>query len=76
MTSLDLQFKDLSLTKQKTRPRMDYEWIGKTIYKKKPTKTRKNCKYQINCKYKNCKSKTYEFLCMHCFLTLLHNESE
>ena len=30
-TSPDVQFKEFSLTKQKTRPRMDYEWIGKTI---------------------------------------------
>ena len=30
-TSPDVQFKEFSLTKQKTRPRTDYEWIGKTI---------------------------------------------
>ena len=30
-TSPDVQFKELSLTKHKTRPRTDYEWIGKTI---------------------------------------------
>ena len=29
--SQDVQFKEFSLTKQKTRPRTDYEWIGKTI---------------------------------------------
>ena len=29
-TSPDLQYKIFLLTKQKTRPRMDYEWIGKT----------------------------------------------
>ena len=29
--SRDVQFKDFSLTKQKTRPRTDYEGIGKTI---------------------------------------------
>ena len=33
-TSPDVQFKEFSLTKQKTRPRTDYEWIGKTISKK------------------------------------------
>ena len=33
-TSPDVQFKELSLTKQKTRPRTHYEWIGKTIQKK------------------------------------------
>ena len=30
-TSPDVQFKEFSLTKQKTRPGMNYEWIGKTI---------------------------------------------
>ena len=30
-TSPDVQFKEFSLTKQKTRPRTDYEWIGKII---------------------------------------------
>ena len=33
-TSPDVQFKEFSLTEQKTRPRTDYKWIGKTIYKK------------------------------------------
>ena len=40
-TSPDVQFKEFSLTKQKTRPRTDYEWIGKTIYKKSDPKNRK-----------------------------------
>ena len=35
-TSPDVQFKEFSLTKQKTRPKMNYEWIGKTISKKSP----------------------------------------
>ena len=35
-TSLDTQFKEFSLTKQKTRLRTEYEWIGKTISKKNP----------------------------------------
>ena len=30
-TSPNVQFKEFSLTKQKTRPRTDYEWIWKTI---------------------------------------------
>ena len=30
-TSPDVQFKELSITKEKTRHRIDYEWIGKTI---------------------------------------------
>ena len=29
-TSPDIQFQELSLTKEKTRPRVDYEWIEKT----------------------------------------------
>ena len=40
ITNPDVQFK-FSLTKQKTRPRTDYEWIGKTIYKKSDPKNRK-----------------------------------
>ena len=31
----DVQFKECSLTKQKTRPSRDYERTGKTIFKKK-----------------------------------------
>ena len=30
-TSPDVQLKEFSLIKQKTRPRTDYEWIVKTI---------------------------------------------
>ena len=30
-TSPGVQFTDVSLTKKKTRPINDYEWIGKTI---------------------------------------------
>ena len=30
-TSPDVQFKKFSLTKQKTRPKTDYEWSRKTI---------------------------------------------
>ena len=30
-TSPDVQFKKFSLTKQNTKPRTDYEWIGKII---------------------------------------------
>ena len=45
-TSPDVQFKEFSLTKQKTRPRTDYEWIGKTIQKKSDRKNRKNSKNQ------------------------------
>ena len=40
-TSPDVQFKEFSLTK-KTRPKTDYEWIGKTILQKNPIqKTKK-----------------------------------
>ena len=45
-TSPDVQFKEFSLTKQTTRPRTDYEWIGKTIKKKIRSKKRKNSKNQ------------------------------
>ena len=45
-TSPDTQFKEFSLTKQKTRPRTDYEWIGKTISEKIRSKKSKNCKNQ------------------------------
>ena len=30
-TSSDVQFEEFPLTKQKTRPGMNYEWIGKHI---------------------------------------------
>ena len=43
-TSPDVQFKEFSLTKPITRPKTDYEWIGKTIYKKSDPKNRKNSK--------------------------------
>ena len=35
-TSPDVQFKEFSLTKQKTRPRKDYEWIRKNHLEKNP----------------------------------------
>ena len=31
-TSPDVQFKELTLTEQTTRPRTDYEWIGKNHF--------------------------------------------
>ena len=40
-TSPELKFKEVSLTKQKTRPRRDYELIGKTNKKKSDQKNRK-----------------------------------
>ena len=40
-TSPEVHFKELSFTKQKTRPRMNYEWIAKTIKKKIRSKNRK-----------------------------------
>ena len=39
-TSLDVEFKEISLTKQKTRPRTDYEWIGKPLRKKSDRKNK------------------------------------
>ena len=43
-TSPDVQFKEFSLTKQKTRPRTDYEWTAKTTQKKIRSKNGKNSK--------------------------------
>ena len=40
-TSPDVQFKEFSWTKQKTRPKTDYERIGKTISKKSDQKTKR-----------------------------------
>ena len=34
--SPDVPFKESSLTKQKTKPRTNYEWMGNTIKKKNP----------------------------------------
>ena len=47
-TSPDVQFKELSMTKQKIRPTADYGSIGKTIsnknqIKKQKTKTENQC---------------------------------
>ena len=55
-TSPDVQFKEFSLTKQKTRPRTDYKWIEKTIWKKIRPKDRKNSKNQR--KIAACEQKT------------------
>ena len=48
-TSPEVQFKEFSMTKQKTRPRTDYELIGKTISKKNQIKTKKNRKLKSKC---------------------------
>ena len=45
-TSPDVQFKEFSLTKQKTRPRTDYEWIGKANEKSDPI-NRKTVKIKV-----------------------------
>ena len=45
--SPDVQFKELSLTKQTIRPRKDHEWIGKTIFKKFKIKQIINVKMPI-----------------------------
>ena len=48
-TSLDVQFKHFSFTKQKTRPRTDYERIGKPFLKNlKKLRSRKLKKKQNN----------------------------
>ena len=44
-TSPDIQFQEFSLTKQKTRLRTDYEWIGKNHLEKNPIE-KKNSKNQ------------------------------
>ena len=52
--SPDVQFKEFSLTKQKTRPRTDYEWIGKTIWKKNPIqKIEKTVKIKVKLPHVN-----------------------
>ena len=45
-TTPDVQFKEFSLIKQKSRPITDYDWIEKTIYKKIRSKKSKNSKNQ------------------------------
>ena len=40
-TRPDVQFKEFSMTKQKTRPRTDYEWIGKRFRKESDPKNKK-----------------------------------
>ena len=53
-TSPDVQFKEFSLTKQKTRPRTDYKWIGKTIYKKiRSKKSKKTVKNRVKLPHVN-----------------------
>ena len=47
MTNPDVQFKNIPSTKQKSRARTDYEWIGKIIFdhgiKKMEKKTENHC---------------------------------
>ena len=53
-TSPDVQFKEFPLTKQKTRHRTDYEWIGKTIYKKiQSKKSKKTAKIKVKLPHVN-----------------------
>ena len=54
-TDPDIQFKEFSLTKQKTRSRMDYERIGKTVSKKldQKFKTTENQCQNAACEQKN-----------------------
>ena len=62
-TSPDVQFKEFSLTKQrKTRPRMDYEWIEKIIFKKNQIKNKKNRKSMSKCRmWKKATSAKWKF---------------
>ena len=43
-TSADVQSKEFSLTRQNSRPRMDYEWIGESISQESSSKNRKKNK--------------------------------
>ena len=52
-TSPDVQFKKFSLTTQKTRPRTDYEWIGKTILKNPIQKIEKTVKIKVKMPHVN-----------------------
>ena len=54
-TSPDVQFNKFPLTKQKTRPRTDYEWIWKTISKKNQIKNKKKTENQ--CQNAACEQK-------------------
>ena len=56
-TSPDVQFKEFSLTKHKTRPRTNYGWIGKTISKKNQIKKiKKKQKNDVEMKHVNKKN--------------------
>ena len=52
-TSPEAQFKEFSLTKQKTRPRTDYKWIGETISKKIRSKKSKKQKIKVKLPHVN-----------------------
>ena len=52
-TSPDVKFKEYSLTKQKTRPRTDYEWFGKTILKNPIQKIKKTVKIKVKLPHVN-----------------------
>ena len=53
-TSPDVQFQEFSLTKQISRPRTDYQWIGKTIQKKNPKqKNEKTVKIKVKLPHVN-----------------------
>ena len=61
--------------KQKTRPRKNYAWIGKTIWKKNPPqKIEKTVKSKLNCRphvNKKKHERETEFLFKHRFITQL-----
>ena len=72
-TSPDAQFKEFSLTKQKTRPRTDYEWIGKPFRKNSIQKIEKTVKIKVKLPHVNKKplARKRFFLFKHRFLTPL-----
>ena len=52
-TSPDVQFKEFSFTKQKTRSKTDYGWIGKNHLKKFDPKNRKTVKIKVKLPHVN-----------------------
>ena len=70
--SPDTQFKEFSLTKQKTRPGTDYEWIGKTISKKSDRKMKTLSKNEKNqSENAECEQKTTSEKANFCSNTVL-----
>ena len=67
-TSPDPKLKELCLTKQISRPRMDYEWIGKNYLQNNPLIKIKNGKNQS--KISACEQKTTSEQANNCSNTI------